>query len=77
MEDGEWNWLQQIKKFKDNQNLKFDEKKNSSNFSKLSSLNKSQIEKLPLIQKNSEDFNFGNLMQKVETANNIQNSLNI
>jgi hypothetical protein len=47
MEDGEWNWLHQIKKFKDNQNLKFDEKKNSSNFSKLSSLNKSRMDKLP------------------------------
>ena len=79
MEDGEWNWLQQIKKFKDNQNknLKFDEKKNSSNFSKLSSLNKSRMDKLPSIQKNSDDINFGNLMQKVETANHIQNFQNI
>jgi hypothetical protein len=48
MEDGEWDWLQQIKKFKDqqNKNLKFDE---NSNFSKLSSLNKSGIGKLPKI----------------------------
>ena len=42
---------------------KIDDNKNSSNFSKLSSVNKSTLEKLPnIFQKSSEEFNFDSLL---------------
>ena len=49
MEGGEWGWLQQLNKLKESKQLKFDDNKNSSNFSKMSSVNKSTLDKLPNI----------------------------
>ena len=63
MEGGEWGWLQQLNKLKESKQLKFDDNKNSSNFSKMSSVNKSTLDKLPnIFQKSQEDFTFDNLL---------------